>query len=99
MASLSRLWRGGLPLKDAFWNWAVAGGLIVNILSSAAFLFLADDGLLLAAFIAGYAPSLPYNVLVTVGVWRAAERYEGERRWADLARIVTIVWMIILSLT
>jgi hypothetical protein len=99
MASLRRLWRGELPLKDAFWNWAVAGGLVVNALSSVAFLFLVADDHLLAAYIAGYAPSLPYNVIVTIGVWRAAVRYEGERRWADFARIVTVIGMIILSVT
>jgi hypothetical protein len=99
MASLSRLWRGELPLKDAFWNWAVGGGLVVNALSSAAFLFLIADDRLLAAYIAGFAPSLPYNVIVTIGVWRAAGHYRGERRWADLARIVTVIGMIILSVT
>lgn len=53
----------------------------------------------IAAFILGYALSVPYNILVTVGVWRSAERYTGERRWADLARIVTIADMILLSVT
>ncbi|MFT5440623.1 MAG: hypothetical protein ACI9MJ_002497, partial [Alphaproteobacteria bacterium] len=72
---------------------------VVNALSSVAFLFLVADDHLLAAYIAGYAPSLPYNVIVTIGVWRAAVRYEGERRWADFARIVTVIGMIILSVT
>ena len=53
----------------------------------------------IAAFILGYALSVPYNILVTVGVWRSAERYTGERKWADLARIVTIADMILLSVT
>lgn len=53
----------------------------------------------IAAFILSYALSVPYNILVTVGVWRSAERYTGERKWADLARIVTIADMIFLSVT
>ena len=53
----------------------------------------------IAAFILSYALSVPYNILVTVGVWRSAERYTGERKWADLARIVTISDMIFLSVT
>ena len=53
----------------------------------------------IAAFILGYALSVPYNILVTVGVWRSAERYTGEHKWADLARIVTIADMIFLSVT
>ena len=54
----------------------------------------------IAAFILGYALSgPPPNILVTVGVWRSAERYTGGHKWADLARIVTIADMIFLSVT
>ncbi len=99
MTSLSRLWRGELPLSNAFWNWAVLGGLVVNAVSSAVFLFLISADRPVAALIAGYALSLPYNAVVTIGVWRSAERYAGDRRWAGLARIVTIIGMALLSVT
>ncbi|MEX2616425.1 MAG: hypothetical protein WD767_10035 [Alphaproteobacteria bacterium] len=96
---LIRLWRGELPLFTAFWTWAVLGGLLVNILSSAAFLVLVSNDQPVLAVIAGYAPSLPYNLAVTVGVWRAAAHYPGERHWAELARIAVVVGMILLSVT
>lgn len=99
MNPLGRLWRGELPLESAFWNWAVLGGLVVNVVSSVLFLFLIMAEQLIAAFFVGYALSIPYNILATVGVWRSADRYEGERRWADLARIVTLVGMTLLSIT
>ena len=99
MNTLRRLWRGDLPLPQAFWNWAVGGGIAVNGLTSILFLILIMNDYILAAFIVGYALSVPYNVVVTVGVWRSAGRYEGDRRWADLARIVTVAAMTILSLT
>ncbi len=99
MSSLCRLWRGELALPNAFWNWAVFGGLGINVASSALFLFLIMADRPIFAFIAGYGLSVPYNVIVSVGVWRSAERYAGERRWADLARIVTIIGMILLSVT
>jgi len=99
MTNLSNLWRGELPLSEAFWNWAVFGGLFINIASSAAFLFLITVDRPIAAFIAGYAPSLPYNAIVTIGVWRSAGRYVGDPRWAELARIVTIIGMVLLSAT
>ena len=99
MSHLSHLWRGELPLQNAFWNWAVFGGLIINVASSALFLFLVMADRPIFALIAGYVPSLPYNVVVSVGVWRSANRYSGEPRWADLARIVTIVGMVLLSVT
>ena len=54
---------------------------------------------LIAALIFGYAFSLPYNVTVTVGVWRSAERYAGEHRWAKLAQIVTVIGFVLLSVT
>ena len=99
MTSLCRLWRGERELADAFWNWAVFGGLAINVASSALFLFLIMADRPISAFIAGYALSVPYNVIVSVGVWRSAERYAGELRWADLARIVTIIGMVLLSIT
>ncbi len=99
MNGLRRLWRGELALADAFWTWAVLGGLAINVATSAALLILIMADRPIAAFIAGYAPAVPYNVIVSVGVWRSAERYAGERRWADLARIVTITGMVLLSVT
>lgn len=99
MSVFYRLWRGELALADAFWNWAVLGGLLVNTASSMSFLALMMNGRPLLAFIAGYVPSVPYNIVAAVGVWRAAGRYTGERRWADLARIVTVVGMVLLTLT
>ena len=43
--------------------------------------------------------SVPYNIVALVGVWRAADRYEGDQALADLLRIVTLVGMILLTVT
>ena len=99
MTLLHRLWRGDLPLSQVFWNGAVFGGIAVNGATSILFFTLLLNGYTLAAFVVGYALSVPYNAFVTVAVWRSAARYEGERRWADLARFVTVVGMTLLSLT
>ncbi|MPZ39577.1 MAG: hypothetical protein GEU95_16265 [Rhizobiales bacterium] len=99
MSALRRLWQGDLPLPQAFWNWAVAGGVAVNALTSILFLALIMADHLVAAFVAGYALSVPYNFIVMVGVWRSAGRYVGDRRWADVARIVTVAGMVLLSVT
>lgn len=93
------MWRGELALDDAFWNWAVFGGLIVNVTSSAAFLFLIVADRHAAAAIVGYVFSVPYNIAVVVGVWRSAARFDGDQRRADLARIATLVGMVIFSVT
>jgi len=99
MKSLRRLWRGELPLRDAFWSWAVIGGLFVNGATSVLFLVLIMADRPIAGLVAGYAFAVPYNFVVAVGVWRAADRYEGDRRWAEAARIVTLVGMVVLSVT
>jgi hypothetical protein len=99
MDGIVRLWRGDCPLSAAFWTWAVIGGLSVNIVTTLIFLILMMNDRMVAAFIVGYGLAIPYNLFATVGVWRSAARYEGERRWADLARIVTVTGMILLSLS
>ncbi len=99
MKHLGRLWRGELPLEDAFWNWAVLGGLLVNLSSSALFLVLIMADWPVTALIAGYAYSVPYNIVVLVAVLRSAEGYNGDRRFADLARILTAIGAVALSVT
>ena len=99
MSRLRALWSGDLPLGEAFWTYAVAIGLAVNLITSLLFLVLISADQALMALIVGYGLSVPYNVVALVGVWRAAARYEGERIHADLARLVSLVGMVLLTLT
>ena len=52
----------------------------------------------IAALFVGHALAVPYNLVALVGVWRSAARYGGWRICADLARIVSLVGMVLLSL-
>ncbi len=99
MQAINRLWKGELPLQDAFWKWAVLGGLIVNIVTSLLFvsLMMAEQPLL--AVLGGYGLSLPYNYIALVGVWRSADRFEGDRRLAETMRMVTVVGLLLLTVT
>jgi hypothetical protein len=99
MARFLALWRGDLPLGDAFWTWTVFGGLLVNISTSVAFLALITVDLPWLALIVGYGLSLPYNLVAVVGVWRSAARHDGPRSQADLARGLSLALMAVLSLT
>ncbi len=99
MAKLVALWSGDLALDEAFWTWAVTVGLLINIVTSILFLALILQDRLVAALIAGYAVSAPYNVVATVGVWRSAARYAGPPLHADLARMASVILMTALSLT
>jgi hypothetical protein len=99
MNRLRALWSGDLPLGEAFWTYAVIVGLAVNITTTLLFLVLLSWDRPIAALFAGYALSVPYNIVALVGVWRSASRYDGERIHADLARIVSLVGLVLLSLT
>jgi hypothetical protein len=95
---VTRLWRGELPLASAFWNWAVFGAFAVNGTTTLLFLILLMNGLPLAALLAGHVVSVPYNILVAVGVWRSAGRYKGDPRLRTAARVVTVAGMLLLSI-
>jgi hypothetical protein len=99
MKTFSRLWHGELALQNAFWNWAVLGGLVVNVVTSALFLLLVMADRPVLALLVGYGLSLPYNIIVATGVWRSAERFSGQRRWAELAKLAVVIGMILLSVT
>jgi len=99
MDELRRLWSGEMPLARAFWVYAALGGIAVNLVTSALFLALIAAEWPLAALVAGYGVSVPYNVAATVGVWRAADRHDGDRTHADLARLVTLIGMALLTVT
>ena len=58
MKSMCRLWRGELPLAEAFWRWAVTGGLLVNMVSSGLFLVLLANDRPVLALLAGFATFL-----------------------------------------
>ena len=99
MRNLRSLWLGELPLGEAFWTWAIGIGLTVNLTTSALFLALIAADRPWSALFVGYALSMPYNVLASVGVWRSAARYEGSAAYAEAARIATLVVMLVLSVS
>lgn len=99
VGTLKQLWRGEVPLATTFWTWAVLGGLLVNGATTGLFLVLVARDLPILAFVVGYVLSVPYNVFAIVGVWRAADRYAGDRTWAETARVVALVGLIVLTLT
>jgi len=99
MKKLKALWRGDMPLGDAFWGWVVLGGLVVNVTTSVVFLVLISLDQPWPALLVGYGLSLPYNLVALVGVWRSAARHEGPQAQADLARGASVIWLAVLSLT
>ena len=99
MRKLRSLWLGEVPLDEAFWTWAITVALLINLSTSVLFLTLITMDRPWAALVAGYALSVPYNVVVAVGVWRSAARYRGPAAYADLARVATVTLMMVLTVT
>jgi hypothetical protein len=98
MTRLRALWSGDLPLGEAFWTYAVGIGVALNLITTLLFLVLLSWDRPVAALFVGHALAVPYNLVALVGVWRSAARYGGWRICADLARIVSLVGMVLLSL-
>jgi len=96
---LLRLWRGELPLAEAFWTWAVLVGLAVNLFSTIGFYWLIMADQTAAAIVVGYVVSVAYNIVAGVGAWRSAGRPDADPRWAGPARLAVVLGMTILSLT
>ena len=94
---LCRLWAGRLPLGTAFWWYAIVWGTAFNVAATllAMALLAADLSAVLAVGVA--ALPIPYNLLALVAVWRSAGTYEGPRLWADLARVLSLVWALAAS--
>jgi hypothetical protein len=86
-----------VPLARAFWYWAVLVGLPLNLLATVVSLLLLTQRETGWALVAGHVATVPYNILVAVGVWRAAARYAGPRLLADLARALTLAGAAVLS--
>jgi hypothetical protein len=99
MTKLRALWSGELPLGEAFWTFAIGIGLLVNLITSVLLLTLISLDRPWAALLVGYAVPIPYNIVALVGVWRSAARYQGQAGYADLARIVTLLVMVLFSVT
>jgi hypothetical protein len=86
-----------VPLARAFWHWAVLAGLPLNLFATFISLLLLTQRETAWALVVGHAVTVPYNIIVAVGVWRAAARYAGPRLLAELARALTLAGALVLS--
>lgn len=99
LTTIGHLWRGEVPLAIAFWHYAVVGGLVMNLVTTgAALTLLASSGSAAWAAVI-FTLHWPYGLFMAMAVWRSADRYDGPRRWADLARPAVVAWAILMALT
>jgi hypothetical protein len=91
-AMIIQLWRGEIPLWKTFWLFGMGGGLVLGLPIFSAMLALTDvpDDTTASIFLAALSFLLVYLIWVFVGIWRAANRYSGEKAWAVLAKIAAV---------
>ncbi len=75
------LWAGELPLRQAFWQYAVGYGPLINLVTSLAFLALLINDANIALVALAFTLPIPYSFVMVVAVWRSADRYSGPKTW------------------
>jgi hypothetical protein len=114
IGTLRSLWAGRLPLKDAFWTYAVFWGLLINVAAGVAALALivagkaaapamapgavAGASMLPLLALALHLAPVPYNIIALVGVWRSAGRPDSPPSAALAARSATLALFAVLLL-
>ena len=93
LTSLKALWRGQLPLREAFWRYAITYDLILNLAATiAALTLILRDAPITLAVIVHFLP-LPYSLFAATGAWRSADRYDGNPSFANAVKVVIIIWV------
>jgi hypothetical protein len=88
---MTALWKGQLPLAQAFWEFAIVYMLLANLCATGAALGVLASGLPAALAVVIFLLPLPYILVAVVGVWRSADVYGGPPHWAMLARYSSVV--------
>lgn len=87
------IWQGNLGLAITYWAYGVLGG----VLWAALFIALQPKPGGIAEIFCR-ALFVAYYVLVYVGIWRAADKYKGEKVWAVLAKFMILIIVLPLSI-
>lgn len=92
MAHLAALWKGDVPLGQAFWGYAIVYGTIANVVATAAAIAAVAASLPDALAIGLFLVPIPYILTAIIGVVRSADRYQGPPMWASMAKVAVIMW-------
>jgi len=84
-----KLANGDFGLAKTYWLYGVLVGIVFNIISNAV-TSVGGEVILILAHTA-------YAIPVTMGTWRAANKYQGPKIWAVLAKIAVVLGIIMLA--
>ncbi|CDX25288.1 conserved hypothetical protein [Mesorhizobium sp. ORS 3324] len=85
-------WQGKTPLDRLFWRDMLLVGTAVNIASSGLALVLLGLKLPLWLVLTVHFLPVPYNIFLTIAVWRTAEKTGGFK--AQLVMLGSALWLI-----
>ncbi|TYC63819.1 hypothetical protein FMN52_00925 [Marinobacter sp. BW6] len=86
----SKLVNGDFGLAKTYWLYGFVVGIVINVLTR----IVPSLGALAVIL----ALAIPYQVMVLLGVWRAAEKYQGRKAWAILAKVAAVLgWLGVLA--
>lgn len=88
---LWKLANGDFGLAKTYWLYGVLVGFIVNI----AIKPITSASLLVIVMLAYTL----YEIPVVMGTWRAADKYQGSKIWALLAKVAVVLGAIMLVFT
>ena len=88
---MTALWKGQLPLAQAYWEFAVVYVILANLCATGAALGALALGLPTALAVVIFLLPVPYVLVAVIGVWRSADAYDGPPHWASLARYSSIL--------
>lgn len=85
-------WQGRVPLERLFWRDMLLVATLISGVSTGLALTLLALKLPLWLVMAVHLAPVPYNIFLTLAVWRVAEKADGLR--ASLTMLGSALWLI-----
>ena len=85
-------WQGKVPLDRLFWRDMLLVATLISIASSALALVLLGLKLPLWLVLLVHVLPVPYNIFLTLAVWRTAEKTGGVK--ASMMMLGSALWLI-----
>ena len=94
---LKALWRGELPLVQAFWEYAILYGALLSAVATGAALVAVANGAPGPLALAIHLAPTPYFLAAAIGVQRSAGHYKGWAIWAASAPPLAYLWAVAMA--
>lgn len=93
MGLIKKIWHGELPLFKVYWIYGVLGGLIIRVIVEGMYYLISLKYLTVFSYTL-VTLVLAYQLLLSVGTWRSADKYQKSKIWPVLAKIGVVLGLI-----